>query len=155
MAMRSSDEEFNNLIKEQLSDELKNQEVKSYKSMVQNAGLQRDKMDWHQNADYNGGKTANERYMNEIFERNQGMKARSKNPMKRLVGEFGVATEKIVIRAESTLSSATSSRIGKMIAFGALGVIAIGTGGYYFFKRRQTKLGMNKPVEEKTFAKIG
>lgn len=155
MAMQSSDEEFRKAIQDQLSDELKKQKVIPYKEMVQNAGLQKDKMDWHQNADYNGGKTANERYMNEIFERNKGMEARNKSPMKRLVGKFGKATEKIVVQAETAAATATTSKLGKIVAFSILGTAAIASGGYYFFKRHQKKYGYNKPVEEKTFTKIG
>ena len=123
--------------------------------MAQNAGLQRDKMDWHQNTDYNNGKTANERYMNEVFERNKGIEARNKNPMKRFVGKFGTATEKIVIQAEEAAQSASTSKVGKIVAFSILGAAAIASGGYYFFQKRQKKLGFNKPVEEKSFTKIG
>lgn len=155
MAMQSNDEEFKNAIHDQLSEELKNQEIIPYKQMAQNAGLQRDKMDWHQNADYNNGKTANERYMNEVFERNKGIEARNKNPMKRFVGKFGTATEKIVIQAEEAAQSASTSKVGKIVAFSILGAAAIASGGYYFFQKRQKKLGFNKPVEEKSFTKIG
>ena len=155
IAMQSSDEEFKKAIHEQLSNELKNQTIHPYKEMVQNAGLQQDKMDWHQNADYNDGKSANERYMNEVFERDKGMEARNKKPMKRLVGEFGIATEKIVIEAETAADSVKKSKIGKIIAFSIAGAAAIAGCGYYFYQKHQKKMGYNKPVEEKTFTKVG
>ena len=155
LAMESSDEEFKKAIQDQLSDELKTRTVHPYKEMVQNAGLQQDKMDWHQNADYNNGKTANERYMNEVFERDKGMDVRNKKPMKRLVGEFGIATQKIVVEAETAAASAKKSKLGKIIAFSLAGAAAIAGGGYYFFNKHQKKMGYNKPVEEKTFTKIG
>ena len=155
MAMQASDNDFKNAIHDQLSEELKNNTVHSYREMAQNAGLQQDKMDWHQNADYNNGKTANERYMNEIFERDKGMEARNKKPMKRLVEKFGIATQKIVIEAESGAETASKSKLGKIVTFSILGVAAIASGGYYFFKKHQKKMGYNKPVEEKTFTKIG
>lgn len=155
LAMESSDEEFKKAIHDQLSDELKNKTVHPYREMAQNAGLQQDKMDWHQNSDYNNGKTANERYMNEVFERDKGIEARNKKPMKRLVGKFGIATEKIVIQAENAADAASKSKVGKIVAFSLAGAAALAGGGYYFFHKYQKKMGYNKPVEEKTFTKIG
>ena len=45
-----------------------------------------EKFDWHNNDEFNGGKSANKMYRNDIWHIDEGWEARDKSPMKRLVG---------------------------------------------------------------------
>ena len=92
------------------------------------------KIDWHENAAYNGGKSANERYMTEVFEVDKGMAARSKEPMKRLVSDnFGIA--------EAIRDSVTKARNKwtKIIIGTGIAIAAIGTAAYTYLKRQDKK----------------
>ncbi len=44
--------------------------------------------DWHNNEEFNGGKSANKMYKEDIWKINQGFEARNKNPMHRLLGKI-------------------------------------------------------------------
>lgn len=64
--------------------------LSKYVEMVRDAITQ--KIDWHENSAYNLGKTANERYMTEVFEIQKGMQARNTKSLSRLAGEhFNIA----------------------------------------------------------------
>ncbi|MDY6365009.1 MAG: glycosyltransferase [Cyanobacteriota bacterium] len=91
-----------------------------------------EKVDWHNNSAYNHGKSANRRYLDDIFETEKGWRARSKKAMRRLVGEFGSLKENIEIAARTT-----KSRPVKIILGVALGVIAAGTGAYMYIRQRK------------------
>lgn len=96
-----------------------------YAEMVKDAITQ--KIDWHENASYNGGKTANERYMTEVFEIDKGMEGRNFEKLKRLVGEFGIAVED---GAKKLRNKWTKTIIGAGVAVAALGTVA-----YAYMKR--------------------
>lgn len=100
-----------------------------YGEMVKDAITQ--KIDWHENAAYNGGKTANERYMTEVFEVDKGIEGRNFEKLKRLVGEFGIAVED---GAKKLRNKWTKTIIGTGIAIAALGTIA-----YAYMKRDEKK----------------
>lgn len=96
-----------------------------YAEMVKDAITQ--KIDWHENASYNGGKTANERYMTEVFEVDKGIEGRNFEKLKRLVGEFGIAVED---GAKKLRNKWTKTIIGTGIA-----IAALGTAAYAYMKR--------------------
>ena len=96
-----------------------------YAEMVKDAITQ--KIDWHENASYNGGKTANERYMTEVFEIDKGMEGRNFEKLKRLVGEFGIAVED---GAKKLRNKWTKTIIGAGVAVAAFGTVA-----YAYMKR--------------------
>ena len=54
-----------------------------------------EKIDWHENSEYNYGLTANERYLKLIAETDKGYNARHKEPLKPLYGGFGVLSDLI------------------------------------------------------------
>ena len=102
--------------------------LSKFAEMVRN-GLQQ-KIDWHENAEYNGGKTANERYMTEVFEVQQGMAGRNKSKMGRMVGDkFGIA-EALKDRASKIRNKWT-----KIIIGAGIGIAAVGTAAYAYMKR--------------------
>ena len=104
-----------------------------YAEMVKDAITQ--KIDWHENASYNGGKTANERYMTEVFEIDKGMEGRNFEKLKRLVGEFGIAVED---GAKKLRNKWTKTIIGAGIT-----VAALGTAAYAYMKRDDKKAQLN------------
>lgn len=104
-----------------------------YAEMVKDAITQ--KIDWHENAAYNGGKTANERYMTEVFEVDKGIEGRNFEKLKRLVGEFGTAVED---GAKKLRNKWTKTIIGTGIA-----IAAIGTAAYAYMKRDDKKIQAN------------
>ena len=107
--------------------------ISKYAEMVRDCLQQ--KIDWHENSAYNGGKTANERYMNEIFEVDKGLAARNKEKMNRFVGKgFGIA-DNIVDAAKKLRNKWTKTVIGIGVA-----IAAVGTGAYVLVKRNHGKL---------------
>ena len=114
---------------------LKHQDGKiaKYAEMVKDAITQ--KIDWHQNAAYNEGKSANERYMTEVFEVDKGLEGRNFEKLKRLVGEFGTAIED---GAKKLRNKWTKTIIGTGIA-----IAAIGTAAYAYMKRDDKKTQTN------------
>lgn len=104
-----------------------------YGEMVKDAITQ--KIDWHENAAYNGGKTANERYMTEVFEVDKGIEGRNFEKLKRLVGEFGTAVED---GAKKLRNKWTKTIIGTGIAIAAIGTVA-----YAYMKRDDKKIQAN------------
>ena len=107
--------------------------ISKYAEMVRDCLQQ--KIDWHENSAYNGGKTANERYMYEIFEVDKGFAARKKGKMNRLVGkDFGIA-DGIVDAAKKLRNKWTKTVIGVGVS-----IAAVGTGAYIFVKKNHTKI---------------
>lgn len=104
-----------------------------YAEMVKDAITQ--KIDWHQNAAYNEGKSANERYMTEVFEVDKGLEGRNFEKLKRLVGKFGTAIED---GAKKLRNKWTKTIIGTGIA-----IAAIGTAAYTYMKRDDKKTQTN------------
>lgn len=107
--------------------------IAKYAEMVKDAITQ--KIDWHQNAAYNEGKSANERYMTEVFEVDKGLEGRNFEKLKRLVGEFGTAIED---GAKKLRNKWTKTIIGTGIA-----IAAIGTAAYTYMKRDDKKTQTN------------
>ncbi len=79
--IKSSAQEIAQEIKKALSlDEI------SYKKMSENAFLQ--KIDWHENAAFNGGRSANTRYLEEVFDVTEDLMPKNKrniNPLNKLI----------------------------------------------------------------------
>lgn len=103
--------------------------LSKYAQMVRDSLQQ--KMDWHENAAYNGGKTANERYMTEVFEVDKGINNRNVGKLKRFVGDFGTAVED---GAKHLRNKWTKTIIGAGIA-----IAAVGTAAYAYMKRDNKK----------------
>ena len=129
--MQRNAAEIKECIKDAVSDyNIKPEEgrLSKFAEMVRN-GLQQ-KIDWHENAEYNGGKTANERYMTEVFEVDKGMAARNRSKMGRMVGEkFGIAD------ALKEGASKIRNKWTKIIIGAGIGIAAVGTAAYAYMKR--------------------
>ena len=97
-----------------------------------------EKIDWHNNAEYNGGKSANRAYLEDILETHKSWDERPKNPLKRVAGEFGQFKEK----AEDIFKVTAKNRTMKIVLT-VLGVVAVGSGAYYLYKKQ-------KPAENNT-----
>ena len=55
-----------------------------------------EELDWHNNSEFNGGKSANKMYRNDVWEIDKGWENRNKNPLKRLIGrKYDDAKEQI------------------------------------------------------------
>ncbi len=70
-----------------------------------------EKCDWHNNSEYNGGKTANEMYINDIWHINEGMEARDKSPMRRLVGASAEDMQRGVVSAVEKAKEAVEEKV--------------------------------------------
>ena len=88
-----------------------------------------EKIDWHENIEYNKGKSANQRYTIDILETDKGWEARNKSTWNRLMNAFGEYKDK----AEIMLRKSAKSRPIKIV-FALLGVAAVGTGSYMLYK---------------------
>jgi len=97
-----------------------------------------EKVDWHENSEYNHGKSANQRLLTEIFETDKGWDERNQNPLKRLTGKFGEYKTNLEELANYTKS--------KSIKFALLVTAALITGvlGFYGYIRSK------KTVQNKT-----
>ena len=102
-----------------------NGKLSKYAEMVRDCLQQ--KIDWHENAAYNGGKSANERYMTEVFEVDKGMNTRNFEKLKRLVGQFGTAVEEN--------SKKLRNKWTKIIIGTGIVIAAAGTAAYAYMKR--------------------
>lgn len=106
--------------------------LSKYAEMVKDALNQ--KIDWHNNNAYNGGKSANERYMTEVFEVDKGMNARNFEKLKRLVGDkFGIA-DALKDGAQKARNRWTRILIGT-----GIGIAAAGTAAYVYLKDKNKK----------------
>ena len=92
-------------------------------------------IDWHNNNEYNRGKSANRRYLEDILETDKGWDARNKNPLRRIVGDFGEFKEEL----ESMMTS-TKSKTAKVILAVAIGVVSVAGGVYLFVKNKSKKV---------------
>ena len=102
--------------------------LSQYGEMVKDAITQ--KTDWHENLAYNGGKSANERYMTEVFEINKGYGARNKSKLRRIVGDrFGVA-DNIKENIQKIRNKWT-----KTVILCGVAVATLGTAAYMYIKR--------------------
>ena len=106
--------------------------LSKYAEMVKDALNQ--KIDWHNNNAYNGGKSANERYMTEVFEVDKGMNARSFEKLKRLVGDkFGIAD------ALKDGAQKVRNRWTKILIGAGIGIAAAGSAAYVYLKKDKKK----------------
>ncbi len=86
-----------------------------------------EKVDWHNNAQYNHGVSANRRYLDVIFESEKGWGPRVKDTMKRLVGEFGLLPENL-----EQMATQAKSRPARVALYAAIGVLAAGSAIYMY-----------------------
>ena len=86
-----------------------------------------EKVDWHENSEYNHGKSANQRLLTDIFETDKGWDARNKEPLKRLTGKLGEYRADI-----EELSSYTKSKPVKFALIVCAGLIT-GILGFYAY----------------------
>ncbi len=91
-----------------------------------------EKIDWHENVEYNKGKSANKRYLEDILETDKGWDARNKGKMRRLLGAFGEFREK----GEEILHTSAKSRPMKFV-LAIVGCAAVLSGAYLLYKNRQ------------------
>ena len=137
-----------------------------------------EKLDWHNNAEFNGGKSANEMYKNDIWHIDQGWEARDKSPMRRLVGanlEEVVeqakgktkAVEEAATQAVETAvkdnSQIARNKWTRTLIGSGVAIAALGTATYAYLKRtkkttpNETKEAVQeqpKTDEKKTVDKI-
>ena len=137
--MFSNSEEVAGCVKSSVTDYMRAGEegkLSKYGEMVRDSLLQ--KIDWHENTAYNGGKTANERYMTEVFDIPGGWEARNKNPLKRLVGDrFGIA-DPLKENVQKIRNKWT-----RAIIFSGIAIAAVGTAGYFHIKNKSNKTTQN------------
>ena len=116
-------------------------------------------LDWHNNAEFNGGKSANQSYKNDIWHIDEEWEARNKSPMRRLVGaDLSEATGKIsetvkeaATEVEETAKSAVKDSSKKirnkwtktMIGTG-VAIAALGTAAYAYMKHSNKQMEANK-----------
>ena len=86
-----------------------------------------EKVDWHNNAEYNNGISANRRYLDAIFESEKGWEGRFKGKMHKLVGSWGEIKDNL----ESAVKN-TKSRPARVVLGFALAMLAIGSGIYLY-----------------------
>ena len=148
----------------------------NYRQMVTNTFAQN--ISWEGNAAYNGGQSANTRYMREVFHLNEKTltplsgKERYMKPLRRLVGAISGVMSYIANRtapiiqaineskpAESlkeTAEVAKATKWGKIITGGAVGVIAIGTGSMIYLNNKKAKDIEKQLLKDKpSFSKVG
>jgi hypothetical protein len=117
-------------IKEKINDYVYNRKeyvAKSKKNIE-------EKTDWHENAEYNRGKSANRRYLDDIFEIDKPFETRNQSPLRRAMGDFG----KIEEAAEQILGKTAKTRPMKVI-FAIIGGIALVTGATLLYKNKKSK----------------
>lgn len=112
----------------QMADEHTNDRAKYIAKCKKNI---EEKIDWHENAEYNLGKSANKRYTEDILEIDKGWEARSKKTMRRLLDKFGEFKEE----GEEILKRTAKSGAAKVI-FALVGLAAVLTGGYMIYKNK-------------------
>lgn len=91
-------------------------------------------IDWHNNNEYNLGKSANRRYLEDILETDKGWDARNKKTLNRVVGNFGEFKEEL-----ETMMTQTKSKPMKMVLAIAIGAVAVASGVYLFISKKKTK----------------
>ncbi len=93
-----------------------------------------EKVDWHNNTKYNRGMSANERYLNAIFESDKGWSARFKGQMSVLEGKWG--------SLENNLKNAvkqTKSRPARIVLGFTLTLLALGSMLYMYILNKEHK----------------
>ncbi len=93
-----------------------------------------EKIDWHENSEYNGGKSAMNRYLEDILETDKPFDSRSKTPWARLIDRFGELKES----GQEVVKKASKTKPIRII-LAILGVAAVGGGVYYWYKNNNSK----------------
>jgi glycosyltransferase involved in cell wall biosynthesis len=93
-----------------------------------------EKTDWHENSEFNRGKSANKHYLEDIFEVDKPFDSRNKSPLKRVFGAFGKFEE----TAEELLGEAPKSRPIRFV-FAIIGGVAVVTGLALLYKNKKKK----------------
>lgn len=73
-----------------------------------------EKFDWHNNGEFNGGKSANKMYREDVWKIDEGFDARNKKPLKRLIGNIQNAKDNaseaisgLLVKAEEKITELT------------------------------------------------
>ena len=133
-----------------------------------------EEFDWHNNDEFNGGKSANKMYSNDIWHIDEGWEARDKTQMKRLVGaseedlKRGIIdntaetvkkeTAKVVENAKKEVTNVKNKWVKTAVGAG-VAVVALSTAAYMYMKKhgkKQTQPKTETPVifeSEKTTPK--
>lgn len=113
-----------------------------YAKMATNAG--RSEFDWHNNHALNNGRSTLQLYKEDAMEVQRGWEGRNKNPLNRLVGEFGGKIEELkrVARTKAeesvkVLSNPSGSKWQKTAAYITIGVIILAGGGAYIYNKNK------------------
>lgn len=106
-----------------------------------------EKVDWHNNAEYNHGMSANRRYLDVIFESEKGWGARAKSKMKRLTGEFGTFKDTL-----EEMANKTKSRPAKIILLTAIGLLTAGSIVYLYLLNKKDSSEKPQTQEQKQVA---
>lgn len=91
-----------------------------------------ERVDWHNNGEYNFGKSANRCYLDDILEVDKGWEARNKNPMRKVQGKFGEYIE----QAEEMMKH-TKSKPLKVVLAVVVGGLAIAGGAYMLLQKKK------------------
>ncbi|MBQ8458688.1 glycosyltransferase [bacterium] len=95
-------------------------------------------IDWHENSEYNLGKSANKRYLEDILETDKPFEARNQKPWKRLIGKFGEFKE----NGEEIFQMSAKTKPMKII-LAIAGGVAVLSGAYLVYKNKHNK-NLNK-----------
>ncbi len=99
-----------------------------------------EKIDWHENAEFNMGKSANRRYLDDIFGITEPVESRNHNPLKRIMGAFGDFKDDV----ETIIEKSGKSKPAKA-AIIVLGGLAFVTGLYFIMKPKIHNKADNNP----------
>lgn len=95
-----------------------------------------EKVDWHNNDEFNHGKSANKRYLEDIFEVDKGWKARNRKPMRRLMENFGKCRRDVETMMEE--SGRALPRPFRFV-YAIVGTAVLLTGGYFIIRNSKNK----------------
>lgn len=124
-----------------------------------------EKLDWHNNEEFNGGKSANQSYKNDGWHIDDGWRARNKGKMRRLIGSkldevadnAKETAKEVVTTAEETVGSTIKdgsqkvrNKWTKTIIGSGVAIAALGTAAYAYMKHNKNSdkkeaAGNNKP----------
>ena len=124
-----------------------------------------EKLDWHNNEEFNGGKSANQSYKNDGWHIDDGWRARNKGKMRRLIGakldevadNAKETAKEVVTTAEETVGSTIKdgsqkvrNKWTKTIIGSGVAIAALGTAAYAYIKHNKNSdkkeaAGNNKP----------
>ena len=98
-------------------------------------------VDWHNNSAYNMGKSANRRYLEDIFEIDKPFEQRNTNPLKRACGKFGKVEDEVEKIFNKSLRTSSTGRFALLL----LSALFVVSGGYVFYKQvKKSQQPLNK-----------